>query len=42
MGLAWMAEWPEWLVWCAVGAAAVFARVVVVYVIESTIETSRS
>ena len=41
MGMAWIAEWPEWLIWCAVGAAAAFGVAAVAYVIESAIETGQ-
>lgn len=36
-----MVGWPEWLIWCAVGAAASLAVAAVVYVIEAALEMGR-
>ena len=39
--LAELAGWPEWLVWCGVGAGAALAVAIVVYVVEAALEMGR-
>lgn len=36
--LAVLADWPEWLVWCAASVGGVIAVAVVVCVIESALD----
>ena len=40
-GMAYLEGWPEWLAWCGVGAGAVLAGAIVVYVVEAALEMTR-
>ncbi len=40
-GMEFLAGWPEWLVWCGVGAGAALAVAIVVYVVEAALEMGR-
>ncbi len=39
--MEFLAGWPEWLVWCGVGAGAALAVAIVVYVVEAALEMGR-
>lgn len=40
--MEFLAEWPEWLVWCGLGAGAALAVAVVVYVVEAALDLGRN